>query len=81
MSNLTRRTAAFGRCERWLPIQERKCGKRGRYLLYGTRTLCKECQQRHRAGRETLFVVDHFPTPAERWAFWERLRADVGAIA
>jgi hypothetical protein len=70
--------AALGRCTRWFPKRERLCNKSARYSVYdGNQELCKECYVAWRAGRELLFLSGKPPTVAQRWAFRQRLEADV----
>jgi len=73
------RTACRNPCERYFPLRKWTCGKPGRYIIYETRNVCKECYQAWRAGMQLLFLPGRAPTAAESWAFWERLRADVPA--
>lgn len=70
------REATFGKCDRVMHTG-RRCGRRGRYIVFETRRLCRQCYQAHLAGRPVQFDPGRAPTAAEQWAFWERLRADV----
>lgn len=73
------RVAAIRPCERYYVQRMGTCGKPGKYVVHGTRVLCRQCYQSWAAGRQVLFHPGRAPTAAENWAFWERLRADVPA--
>lgn len=74
------RSASFGRCERWFDSRKQPCNRPARYVVYETRRLCRECLQAFRGGRDVRFHPGQTMTAAERWAFWERLRADVQEV-
>lgn len=63
-----------GSCTRYLPLTDRECGRPARFEIYdGLQRLCKQCHQRYRAGKETLFDPGSPPTAAELWAFQQRM--------
>ena len=66
-----------GKCERYLPQQKQVCHKSGRYIVYGSKVLCKDCYARFRVGRETLFDPGVKPSPARQWMDRMRLVADL----
>jgi hypothetical protein len=70
-----RRTAVYGPCERFIKSRGEECKTPGRYVVYGSKTLCRRCYQifMSRPGA-VLFVAPRPPTVAERWAFHLRLR-------
>jgi len=64
--------STVGRCDRWLPVQSRECRKPGRFLVYGSMVLCKQCHQRFAAGKDTLFDPGPAPTSRELWDLQQR---------
>ena len=74
-----RHPSTVGRCERWLPIRKKLCGESGKYVVYETHILCKNCYQRFRAGKLVEFECAN-PTVTEKWEFHERMRRDLPGL-
>ena len=75
---MRRHPARLNRCTRYLPSQDKRCGKSARFGVYGTQALCKECYKIFKARPgQILFDPGCPPTVQEEWEARQRLVEEV----